>query len=70
MITQPRSILRIKQVHERTGLKTTAIYQLIAEGSFPKSHRIANTKAVGWDSQAVDAWVAAQLDGSEAKRSA
>jgi len=31
-------------------------------GQFPKGVRIAGAQAVGWDSVAVKAWVAAQFD--------
>jgi predicted DNA-binding transcriptional regulator AlpA len=31
-------------------------------GLFPKGVRIAGAKAIGWDSVAVKAWVAAQFD--------
>lgn len=60
-VQQPRCIWRLPTVKLRTGLGRTTIYDLMKNGRFPKSHRIAGAHAVGWDSQEVEAWIAAQL---------
>ena len=60
---QRRVIWRIPTVKAVTGLGRTTIYDLMKNDLFPKSRRIAGAHAVGWDSQEVEAWVAAQLDG-------
>ena len=57
----PRRILRLPAVKSATGLGRTKIYALMKEGSFPKARRIAGAHAVGWDSVAVEAWIAKQL---------
>jgi prophage regulatory protein len=44
------------------GLSRTKIYELMAEGKFPKGKPIAGLRAVGWDSQMVESWVNTQLD--------
>ncbi|MCK8685933.1 AlpA family phage regulatory protein [Pseudomonas umsongensis] len=44
------------------GLSRTKIYELMAEGKFPKGKPIAGLHAVGWDSLAVQDWINNQLD--------
>lgn len=61
-VQQPRRILRLPAVKEATGLGRTTIYELMKQGRFPASCRIAGSHAVGWDSLAVQAWVAQQLE--------
>lgn len=58
--TTPRRIMRLPQVIAATGLGRAWIYQLMADGKFPKSHKIG-LRAVGWDSSQVEAWIAKQL---------
>lgn len=60
--TQPRRIMRLPQVQASTGFGRAWIYKLMSEGKFPKAHKIG-ARAVGWDSQAVEAWVADRLEG-------
>lgn len=60
-VQQPRSIWRLPTVKIRTGLGRTTIYDLMKDGRFPKSRRIAGAHAVGWDSLEVQAWIAAQF---------
>ncbi|WP_437127474.1 helix-turn-helix transcriptional regulator [Pseudomonas aeruginosa] len=50
----------MRQVMDATGFGRAWIYELMKRGEFPKAHKIG-TRAVGWNSEAVDAWVAAQL---------
>lgn len=56
-----RCIWRLPTVKARTGLGRTTIYDLMKDGRFPKSHRIAGAHAVGWDSVEVELWIAEQL---------
>jgi prophage regulatory protein len=58
----PRSILRLPAVIQRCGMKRSSIYLWMSKGLFPKAKRIGS-RAVGWDSKEIDAWVNAQLDG-------
>jgi prophage regulatory protein len=51
-----RRILRRPEVKTKTGLPNSTLYQLIAEGKFPKQFRIGN-RAVGWLEDDVDAWI-------------
>lgn len=57
----PRRIYRLRQILDATGFSRAWIYELMKRGTFPKAHKIG-TRAVGWSSEEVDAWVAAQLD--------
>lgn len=59
---QPRRIMRLQQVQAATGFGRAWIYELMSEGKFPKAHKIG-ARAVGWDSQEVEQWVADRLEG-------
>ncbi|MBM7062826.1 AlpA family transcriptional regulator [Pseudomonas sp. UL073] len=56
-----RRILRLPTVKAATGLGRTKIYDLMKEGRFPKSRRIAGARAVGWDSGEIEVWIAEQM---------
>lgn len=43
-----RRIYRLRQVMDATGFGRAWIYQLMADGKFPKAIRIGK-RAVGWD---------------------
>ena len=58
--TLPRRIMRLPQVQATTGFGRAWIYELMKRGDFPLARKIG-ARAVGWDSQAIDAWVAKQL---------
>jgi prophage regulatory protein len=53
-------LLPIGVVEQRTGLKKSRIYQLIAAGAFPQPVR-AGARAIRFVSTEVDAWVAARI---------
>ncbi|EQM79629.1 helix-turn-helix transcriptional regulator [Stutzerimonas stutzeri] len=55
-----RRIYRLQQVMDATGFGRAWIYELMKRGDFPQAHKIG-TRAVGWDSRQVEAWVATQL---------
>lgn len=55
--TPDRRILRRAEVEQKTGFKRAHLYTLMREGRFPKALRLG-IRAVGWDSQEVDAWIA------------
>ncbi len=58
-----RQILRRAEVERRTGFKRAHIYNLMKVGKFPAARRIG-LRAVGWDSQEIDQWIAARLERS------
>lgn len=57
-----RRILRRPEVEMRTGFKRAHIYSLISRGLFPKPVPIGS-RAVGWDSLAIERWVEDRLAG-------
>lgn len=59
---QYRRILRLPQVMAVTGFGRSWIYQAMSEGRFPQSRK-TGPRAVGWDSQAIERWIAERLDG-------
>jgi prophage regulatory protein len=50
------SILRRKQVQERTGLSRSTIYLRIQEGTFPRPINLG-ARAVGWIEQEIESWL-------------
>jgi prophage regulatory protein len=53
-------ILRLPQVEAKVGLKHTAIYEKIAEGSFPKPIPLG-PQARGFVETEIDDWICAQI---------
>lgn len=60
-IQEKHSIIRRKQVEERTGLSRSTIYNRIQEGTFPRPVSLG-ARAVGWLETEVDAWIVARLE--------
>lgn len=52
-------LLRLPQVLTRVGLRTTRVYQLIGDGSFPAPIKIGD-RAIAFLESEVDAWIEAQ----------
>ena len=52
------TILRRKEVEQRTGLSRSTIYLRIQEGTFPKPVNLG-ARAVGWLGHEIDAWLTA-----------
>lgn len=50
------ALLRMSEVKLRVGLGKTKIYAMIAEGKFPKPHRVT-AAAVRWSARDIDRWV-------------
>ena len=55
------SILRRKQVEDRTGLSRSTIYLRIQEGTFPKPISLG-PRAVGWLEHEIQAWLSACVE--------
>lgn len=47
---------RIHKVTAKTGMSRSWIYEMVQQGKFPRPIRITS-KAVGWVSSEVDAWI-------------
>ena len=62
------SIFRLPKVKVVTGLSRSTIYAEILKGNFPAPVPLTNDgRAVGWDSNAIDAWVAQRLSAVRRK---
>jgi prophage regulatory protein len=59
----PIKLLRLPQVMEMTGLRKTKIYELNAEGAFPRRVRIT-AHSVGWVEAEIQAWLAQRVESS------
>jgi predicted DNA-binding transcriptional regulator AlpA len=57
-------ILRLPQVMAITGLCRSAVYAL---PTFPRAVKIGGTRASGWFSDEVDAWIEAQRNNRAEK---
>jgi prophage regulatory protein len=62
-----KRVLRLRGVEDKTGLRHSAIYKKVAEGTFPKPFPLS-AKARGWLEEDVDAWIDAQVALRAAKR--
>ena len=55
-MTQPKTrFLRLPEVVERVGYSRPSVYRLIAEGSFPKPHKLG-ARASGWRESDIEQW--------------
>jgi len=54
------SLIRLKKVEDRTGLKKSMVYDLMSRGEFPKSIKIGE-RAVAWIESEVDVINAARM---------
>jgi prophage regulatory protein len=57
------TILRLPAVKARTGLSRSSIYLFIRQGTFPAPINLG-TRAVGWDSDLIDAWISDRIRDS------
>jgi prophage regulatory protein len=57
--SRPLKVLRLGAVKERTGLGQSSIYQMAAQGRFPKQIKIG-TAAVGWLEHEITDWLTAR----------
>jgi len=54
------SLIRLKKVESKTGLKKSMVYNLMDQGQFPKSVKIGE-RAVAWIESDIDAINAARM---------
>lgn len=62
-----KSILRLPDVIERTGLSRSSIYLRIANGTFPTPVKLGGARAAGWPEAEVDQIVSAYISGKGEK---
>ena len=53
-------LLRLPEVVSRVGLRRSALYRMIAAGTFPPPVRLGRRCSV-WPSHDIDAWVRARI---------
>ena len=58
--SKPKRLIRRPAVIHKTGLQTTQIYDLIADGKFPAPVPIG-ARAVAWVESEVDDWIEARI---------
>lgn len=59
MTTSTNRLLRRPEVINLVGLKTSAIYDMMARGEFPRPVRVGS-RAVAWRLSDLEAWMAAR----------
>lgn len=62
--SHPR-LLRLPEVRHRTGLATSSLYALMAEGEFPRPVKLTE-RSVAWPEHLVSDWVAARIAANSA----
>jgi prophage regulatory protein len=55
-------LLRRRDVEARTGLKRSALYKLMTEGTFPAQVKLGIGACVAWIQSDVDQWIQDQID--------
>jgi prophage regulatory protein len=63
------SLKRLPEVLNRVGYSRSTIYQLMAEGKFPKPISLG-ARAVGWLESDIDEWITQRIDQSRERASA
>ncbi len=61
IVTDAELFLPIRDVERMSGLRKTAIYRRISEGSFPASRRYIGSSRVFWLLSEIRTWQAQQL---------
>lgn len=56
-------ILRRTEIEEQLGLARSTIYQMVADGEFPKPVKLGR-RAVGWRAEEVENWFLKMQDAS------
>jgi len=61
--------MRRPEVESITGLGRSAIYEKMADGTFPKNV-LLNIRTVGWVSSEVESWVADRINEARSQNAA
>ena len=59
-------VLRMPKVEDKTGLKRSKIYELLADGRFPKSLQLSG-RSRGWLEEEIDFWIAQRISERDGK---
>ena len=65
MSNVPAKLLRLPEVRTRTGLPTSSLYALMADGKFPRPVKLS-ARSVAWDETLVSEWIGTRLAESKA----
>ncbi len=63
-----KTIWRLPEVMNRTGLSRSSIYDKIAKSEFPTRINLG-LRAVGWIADEVEAWIQSRIDASRSGES-
>ena len=55
------TLLRLRDVLARVGLKRSTVYARISNGSFPRPVPLGTPRAVAWVASEVDEWIVDQI---------
>lgn len=69
MPEKTQNLKRLPDVLKRVGYSRSTIYQLIAEGKFPKPINLGE-RAVAWLECDIDAWIEARIESARSLRQA
>jgi prophage regulatory protein len=69
MEDQVQCIWRLPTVMARTGMCKSCIYQMAADGTFPRPVRLGR-RSVGWHSKEVEGWIAERVTASPHSKTA
>ena len=58
------TLMRRRAVEDRTGLKKSKLYAMVAKGTFPRPVKIDG--CVAWQSSKIDEWIAERIAAAEA----
>jgi prophage regulatory protein len=61
------TVLRLPAVTRKTGLSRSAIYNRVADGSFPRSLSLGG-RSRGWLESEIDAWIRACAQSREGEQ--
>ncbi|MBZ6065291.1 AlpA family transcriptional regulator [Aeromonas schubertii] len=53
--------IRVREVIQKTGLSKSSIYDLMAQGRFPKTVRLGGARAVAFIESEIDTWMAERV---------
>lgn len=60
------TILRLHAVEQRVGLKRSAIYKRIKEGTFPAPAAQLGPRTVGWEETEIEQWIQEKIQQRKA----
>lgn len=64
MMKAPERLLRLPEVEASVGLKKSAIYAMVALGTFPKPLRLT-ARAVVWQESLVQGWIQQRIQAAQ-----